>query len=114
MNALLAIIADGRRVIIVIDREAVEINVFSFSLLILLLKPFSNSLVQPLAKRLTGVRFVRPSKPCRCLCVHYNNLSNAIGNDCQNGINCRQQATIIYELTKNIVINNSVAQLNFN
>jgi hypothetical protein len=28
MNALLAIIADGRRVIIVIDREAVEINYF--------------------------------------------------------------------------------------
>jgi hypothetical protein len=47
------------------------------------------------------------------LCVNYNNRSPVIGNDSQNGINCHQRATIIYELTNNIVINNIVAQLYF-
>ncbi len=36
----------------------------SFSLLILL-KPFNDGLVQPLAKRLPGIQYVRTSKPCR-------------------------------------------------
>ncbi len=44
MNAVLGIIADGGRAIIVIDREGVEINCFSFSLLILI-KPFDGGLV---------------------------------------------------------------------
>ncbi len=46
INAVLAIIADG---------------------MLILLKPFDGGLVQPLAnaKRLPGVRYVRPSKPCR-------------------------------------------------
>ena len=47
------------------------------------------------------------------LCVNYNNRSPTVGNDSQNGINCRQLATIIYELTKDIVTNNFVAQLYF-
>ena len=34
-------------------------------------------------------------------------------NDSQNGINCRRRAAIIYELTNNILKNNSVAQLYF-
>ena len=51
---ILAIIANGGRVIIVIDREAVQIIIFSCILLILL-KSFDGSLVQPLAKRLPGV-----------------------------------------------------------
>jgi hypothetical protein len=64
MNAVLAIIANDGRAIIVIDREGVEINFFSFSLLILL-KPFDDGLVQPLPRRLPGVVYARPSKPCR-------------------------------------------------
>jgi hypothetical protein len=47
------------------------------------------------------------------LCVNYNTRSPAVGNDSQNGINCRRQATIIYELTKDIVTNNIVAQFYF-
>jgi len=42
-----------------------------------------------------------------------NNRSSAVGNDSQNGIHCRRWATIIYELTKDIVTNNIVAQLYF-
>ena len=34
-------------------------------------------------------------------------------NDSQNGINCRRRAAIIYELTNNILTNNSVAWLYF-
>ena len=45
--------------------------------------------------------------------VNYNNCSPADGNDSQNGIHCRRRATIIYELTNNILKNNSVAQLYF-
>ncbi len=61
----MAIIAGGGRAIIIINREAVEMIFFSFILLILL-KPFDSGLVQPLAKRrLPGVRYFRPSKPCR-------------------------------------------------
>ncbi len=44
MNAVLAIIADGGRAIVVIYIEAVEIIFFSFILLILL-KPFDSGLV---------------------------------------------------------------------
>jgi hypothetical protein len=47
------------------------------------------------------------------LCVNYNNRSPAVGNDSQNGINCRQRATIIYKLSKDIVTNNIVARLYF-
>jgi hypothetical protein len=47
------------------------------------------------------------------LSVNYNNRSPAIGNDSQNGMYCRQQATIIYKLTKYIVMNNNVARLYF-
>jgi len=32
------------------------------------------------------------------LSVNFNNRSPTAGNDSQNGINCRQRATIIYEL----------------
>jgi hypothetical protein len=45
--------------------------------------------------------------------VNYNNRSPAVGNDSQNGINCHRRAAIIYELTNNILKNNSVAQLYF-
>jgi hypothetical protein len=47
------------------------------------------------------------------LSVNYNNRSPATGNDSQNGINCHRRAAIIYELTNNILTNNSVAQLYF-
>jgi len=47
------------------------------------------------------------------LCVTYKNCSPAAGNDSQNGIHCHRRATIIYELTKDIVTNNIVAQLYF-
>jgi len=56
----LAIIADGRRGIFVIYREGEEISFFSF-ILFILLKPFDNGLVQPLAKRLPGMWYVCPS-----------------------------------------------------
>ena len=46
---------------------------------------------------------------CLSVSVNYNNCSPAVGNDSQNGIHCRWRATIIYELTKNIIMNNSVA-----
>ncbi len=64
MNAVLAIIADGGRAIVVICREGEEINSVSFILLILII-PFDDGLAEPLAKRLPGVGYVRPSKPCR-------------------------------------------------
>jgi hypothetical protein len=64
MNAVLAIIADGGRAIVVICREGEEINSVSFILLILII-PFDDGLVGPLAKRLPGVGYVCPSKPCR-------------------------------------------------
>ena len=47
------------------------------------------------------------------LCVNYNNRSPAVGNDSQNGINCRRRVAIIYELTNNILTNNTIAQLYF-
>jgi hypothetical protein len=47
------------------------------------------------------------------LSVNYNNRSPVVGYDSQNGINCRQGGTIIYELTKNLVINNNIARLYF-
>ena len=51
--------------IVVIYTEGVQIKYFfSFSLLILI-KPFDGSLGKPLAKRLPGVGYVLPSKPCR-------------------------------------------------
>ena len=59
MNAVLAIIADSGRAIIVIDREGEEKIIFSFSLLILL-KPFDDGLVQPLNRRLPGVGYACP------------------------------------------------------
>jgi hypothetical protein len=64
MNAILAIIADSGRAIIEIIREVVEINYFFFSSLILV-KPYDDGLVQPLPRRLPGVVYARPSKPCR-------------------------------------------------
>ena len=62
MNAALAIIANGGTAIVVIYTEGEEIIIFFFILLILI-KPFDNGLVQPLAKRLPGVGYVHPSKP---------------------------------------------------
>ena len=59
MNAVLAIIANGERASIVINRETVLINYF------LLINPVDDGLFQPLANRLRGVRYVRPSKPYR-------------------------------------------------
>ena len=64
MNAVLAIIADGGQAIGVIYREGVEIFFFSFILLILL-KSFDDSLVQPLPRRLPGVGYAHPSKSWR-------------------------------------------------
>jgi len=61
MDVILAIIADGGRVTIVIDREAVEINYFLLYS-IDSAKTLNGGLVQPLAKRLPGVQYFRPSK----------------------------------------------------
>ena len=72
MNAVLAVTAEGGRVIIIIDREAVEINYFSFNLLILL-KAFDKGLDQTLPQRLPGVGYAWPTKPCRwrSKCLHH-------------------------------------------
>jgi hypothetical protein len=62
MNAILAIIADGGRAIVVINTEGEEENYFL--LLLILIKPFDGGIVvQPLAKRLPGLGYVPPSKP---------------------------------------------------
>ena len=47
------------------------------------------------------------------LSVNYNNRSPAVGNDSQNGINCRRRAAIKYELTNNILTNNTISRLYF-
>ena len=47
------------------------------------------------------------------LSVNCNNRSPVLSNYSQIGIHCHGQATIIYELTKDIVLNNIVAQLYF-
>ena len=47
------------------------------------------------------------------LSVNYNNRLPANGNDSQNGIHCRWQAAILYELTNNILTNNSISRLYF-
>ena len=65
MYAILAIIANGGRAIILIYREAGRNKLISYSLYEYI-KPFDGGYVQPLAKRLPGVGFVPPtSKPCR-------------------------------------------------
>ena len=64
MNAVLAIIADGGRAIVVIYTEGEEINYFLLNF-IDSDKPFNGGLFQPLAKRLPGVGYVHPSKPWR-------------------------------------------------
>jgi hypothetical protein len=64
MDAILATIIDGGRAIILNFREAVQFVFFSFSLLILI-KPIDDGLVQPLPRRLPGVGFACPTKPCR-------------------------------------------------
>ena len=64
MNVILAIIADGGRSIVVINREKAELIFFSFSLLILL-KPFDGNLGQPISQMLPGVGYAHPTKPCR-------------------------------------------------
>ena len=63
MNAVLAIIADNGRAIIKLIEMQYKKNIFSFTLLNLM-KPFDDGLVYPLAKRLPGVWYVHPSKPC--------------------------------------------------
>jgi len=51
-------------VIVVIDREGVEINYFSCCLLILL-KTFDGSLEKSLPPRCLGVGYAWPTNPCR-------------------------------------------------
>ena len=60
----MATVVDGGRAIVVIIREGVEIIFFSFILLILL-KSFDDSIVQPLPRRLPGAGYAHSSKPCR-------------------------------------------------
>jgi len=64
MNAILVIIADSGRAIVVIYTEGEEINCF----LLYFIdsdKTFDSSLIQPLVKRFPGVGYVPPSKPWR-------------------------------------------------
>ena len=58
INAVLAIIADGGRAIVVIYREGVEINYF-------LLYFIDSTKTLRRRRRLPGVGYARPSKPCR-------------------------------------------------
>jgi hypothetical protein len=64
MNVVLAIIADGRQAIIVIDREGVEINYFLLQF-IDSTKTLRRWPRPPLPRRFPGVVYARPSKPCR-------------------------------------------------
>jgi hypothetical protein len=64
MYAILAIIANGGRAIILIYREAGRNKLISYSLY-KYTKPFDGGYGQPLAKRLPGVGSVPTSKPCR-------------------------------------------------
>ena len=64
MNAVLAIIADGGRVIIVIDKEGVEINYFLLYF-IDSTKTFQRRPRPTPPRRLPGVEYARPSKSCR-------------------------------------------------
>jgi hypothetical protein len=52
----------GEQLLKFIQRENKKLIIFSFILLILI-KPFDSSLIQPLAKRLPGVGYVPPAKP---------------------------------------------------
>ena len=63
MDAILATIVNGGRAII-LKLERQYNFFFSFSLLILI-KPINDGLVQPLPRRLPGVGYARPTKPCR-------------------------------------------------
>jgi hypothetical protein len=66
MNAVLAIIADGGRAIVVMYREVVEINYFLLLFIVYSnLKPFDGGLDKPLPQRRPGVGYARPTKPCR-------------------------------------------------
>jgi hypothetical protein len=47
------------------------------------------------------------------LSVNYNNRSPAFCNDSQNIMHCSRRASIIYELTNNILTNNNMARLYF-
>jgi hypothetical protein len=47
------------------------------------------------------------------LSVNYNNRSPVVDNDSQDGIHCRRWAVIIYELTNNILKNNTISRLYF-
>jgi hypothetical protein len=62
MDAILAIIANGGRAIILIYREAGRNELISYSLY--KFKTFDGSHAQPLGKKLPGVGYVLPSKPC--------------------------------------------------
>ena len=67
MNAVLAIIADGGRAIVVMYREVVEINYFLLLFIVYSnLKPFDGGLDKPLPQRRPGVGYARPTKPCHC------------------------------------------------
>ena len=63
MNAVLAIIANGGRAIVVFYREGVEINYFVLYF-IDSTKTLDDGLIQPLLLKLPGVGYTRPSKPC--------------------------------------------------
>ena len=76
MNAVSATIADDRRAIVVIYREAGEINYFLLCILLILLKSFNDGLAQPLPQRRSGVGYARPTKPC---CGRGKNSSTMVG-----------------------------------
>ena len=70
---------------------------------------FARGWVRPPSKGFSRINKIKEKIICfYSLAVNYNNRSPAAGNDSQNGINCRRQAAIMYELTNNILENNSV------
>jgi hypothetical protein len=65
MNAILAIIANGGRAIIVIDREGLEINYFLLEYIDSTKNPLTTASSNPFRIGSRGVMYARPSKPCR-------------------------------------------------
>ena len=63
MHTTFAIIANGGHAIDVIDREAVEINYFLLSLLILL-KPLAVASANPFQRGSRGLGYAWPKTPC--------------------------------------------------
>jgi len=100
MNAVLAIIADGRRAIVVIDREAVEKKQFSHLLYNFALNPSTTASYNPFRRGFQGWGMLgqqnhavgEETAPswwgCLCVCVWLAKSIPSVFRSCQNGFRC--------------------------